>query len=400
MFSHLVRIQPMIAQLSERKPRRVRIVGPVIFYKITERSGKRKVSSNWFIYVTKNKKISYKALMLNDFMWQIRRKYSFFWRHARGHVEAAHHRPADALNPDRGVRRNRMTKKITMKKLLLITSILASTAGVAAADISVSGDARMGVISTDGGKNFTFSSRARVRFTASGETDDGLKFGAVVRANESVDAATTGALGTVFIESPTLGKLTFGDADGAAQAAVTQFAPIGFDDTGKLQEFRFLTGGSTGKARDALYTYTNGKFAFSISAGDPGATNAVPSNNFSNDRAIGVAYTTEFWKLAAGYEDDGVNTQSIVSGSYGNGQVEVKAAYGQRGDKADQFEVYGTYILSVNTFTAFYRKDFKDVNYKGIGISRDLGGGMALSAGYIKPDNAKALISVGALMSF
>jgi outer membrane protein OmpU len=293
-----------------------------------------------------------------------------------------------------------MAKKMTMKKLLLLTSLLASTAGIAAADISVSGDARMGVTSTDGGDKFNFSSRARVRFTASGETDDGLKFGAVIRANESVDAATTGALGTVFIESPTMGKLTFGDADGAAQAAVTQFVPIGFDDTGKLQEFVFLTGGSTGKARDALYTYTNGLFAVSISAGDPGAKSAVASRNFSDDRAIGVSYTTEFWKLAAGFEDNGVNTQSIISGSYGNGQAEVKVAYGQRDDNADQFAVYGTYILSVNTFTVFYRKDFKDVDYKGIGISHDLGGGMAVSAGYAKADNAKALISVGALMSF
>ena len=37
-----------------------------------------------------------------------------------------------------------------MKKILLATTMLASVAGYAAADVSVSGDARMGVVSTEG----------------------------------------------------------------------------------------------------------------------------------------------------------------------------------------------------------------------------------------------------------
>jgi outer membrane protein OmpU len=289
-----------------------------------------------------------------------------------------------------------------MKKLLLLSTFLAACAGAASADISISGDARMGVASTPKLSNgdFVFSSRVRVRFTASGETDSGLKFGAVVRSNEGVLGATTGAEGTVFIDSPKFGKLTFGDADGAAQAAVTQFGAIGFDETQKLQEFKFLTGGSTSKGRDALYTYTSGMLAVSVSMGDPGSTNADPAKDNSDDRAVGVSYTTEFWKLAMGYEDDGVHQQSIVSGSYGNGQAELKAAYGLRDDSADQYAIYGTYIIDVNTISVFYRKDFKDLSYTGVGISHDLGGGMALSAGYAKPENTDASISLGAIMSF
>lgn len=289
-----------------------------------------------------------------------------------------------------------------MKKLLVLSISFAACAGAAFADISISGDARMGMASTpkiaDG--DFVFSSRVRVRFSASGETDSGLKFGAVVRNNEGLLAATTGAEGSVFVDSPKFGKLSMGDVDGAAQAAVTQFGAIGFDDTQKLQEFRFLTGGGTSKGRDALYTYTSGMLSVSASMGDPGATNTDSAKDYSNDRAVGVSYTTEFWKLAIGYEDDGVNTQSILSGSYGNGQAELKAAYGLRSDDADQYVIFGTYIIDVNTISAFYRKDFKDVSYSGIGISRDLGGGMALSAGYAKPDDTDASISIGATMSF
>ncbi len=287
-----------------------------------------------------------------------------------------------------------------MKKLLLLTSLLAATAGAAAADISISGDGRMGISSKDGGHNFVFSSRARVRFAGSGETDNGLKFGASFRAHEATDAESSNAAGTVFLESATMGKLTFGDVDGAAQAAVTQFGAIGYDETGKLQEFKFLTGGSTGKKRDALYTYTKDALAVSLSMGDPGATSATPASDFSNDWAVGVAYTTEFWKVAVGYEDDGVRTQTIISGNYGNGQFDLKGAYGQRDDKKDQYVVYGTYNFGVNSVNAFFRKDFADVEYQGLGVTHDFGGGLSILAAYAKADNAKALVSIGAGMSF
>ncbi|MEY4697508.1 MAG: hypothetical protein RIT14_1936, partial [Pseudomonadota bacterium] len=56
-----------------------------------------------------------------------------------------------------------------MKKILLATTILVGTAGFAAAEVALSGDARMGIVNN--GTDTTFSSRARVSFTMSGETD-------------------------------------------------------------------------------------------------------------------------------------------------------------------------------------------------------------------------------------
>ena len=57
-----------------------------------------------------------------------------------------------------------------MKRTLLITTLLALSAGSAMADVSLSGDGRMGLLSTDGGNKFAFESRARVRFSLSSET--------------------------------------------------------------------------------------------------------------------------------------------------------------------------------------------------------------------------------------
>ncbi len=51
-----------------------------------------------------------------------------------------------------------------MKRTLLITTLLALSAGTALADVSLSGDGRMGLLSTDGGKTVILDSRARIRF--------------------------------------------------------------------------------------------------------------------------------------------------------------------------------------------------------------------------------------------
>ena len=97
-----------------------------------------------------------------------------------------------------------------MKKILLATTVLGMTAGFAAADVSVSGDARMGVVSTDG--DSVFSSRMRIKFSGSGTTDGGLSFGGSFRANDA-QGAKAGTAGSVFI-SGAFGKISMGDVDG------------------------------------------------------------------------------------------------------------------------------------------------------------------------------------------
>ncbi|OYU16698.1 MAG: hypothetical protein CFE34_19630 [Rhodobacteraceae bacterium PARR1] len=294
-----------------------------------------------------------------------------------------------------------------MKKTLLLSTVLSLAAGAALADVSLSGDGRMGVTSVDAGKTATFDSRVRLRFSLSAEADSGLKFGGQFRAADAVNAAA-GTRGTLFIEHADFGRLTMGDAEGAVQAAVTQFVAIGYNETGKLQEFQFLTGGDIttgGGAIDMLYAYTNpnmgnGVFGAYLSHGNPGTGSGAGAAALSDDYALGVSYTTEFWKVAAGYEDNGIRSQSVLSGSYGNGQAEVKVAYGLRDDDKEQYAVYGTYIVGTTTLTGFYRQDFAGNDYQGFGVSHDLGSGLAIAAGYAKKDTGKANVNIGATMSF
>jgi outer membrane protein OmpU len=294
-----------------------------------------------------------------------------------------------------------------MKKIALLSTVLSLLTSTAIADVSVSGDARIGGSSTDAGKTVAIDSRARVRFTLSSEADSGLKFGATFRAGD-VSKSKDFTSGTVFVEHPVYGRFTMGDAAGAVQSAVVQFVAIGFNDTGKLQEFQFLTGGDTTKGKraiDLLYAYTtpnmgNGVLGAYVSRGNPGTNNGSGATDLADDYAVGVSYTTEFWKVAAGFEDNGVNSQSVLSGSYGNGQAEVKAAYGLRDDDKEQYVIYGTYIIGTNTLTGFYKQDFSGHSYQGFGVNRDLGNGLAIAAGYAEKDTGKANLSLGATMSF
>ena len=82
--------------------------------------------------------------------------------------------------------------------------------------LAVSGSARMGIVYDGGNATSTeFSSRVRIVFTASGETDTGLSFGASFRPSNAYEANEEQA-GEVFI-SGAFGKLSMGDVDGEAR---------------------------------------------------------------------------------------------------------------------------------------------------------------------------------------
>ena len=119
-----------------------------------------------------------------------------------------------------------------MKTLLTSTALLLASVSFASAEITLSGSARMGVIDDFGDDNTGFTSRARVEFSLSGETDGGLSFGASFRA-DNASGANSGTAGSVFV-SGAFGKLSMGDVDGAANAAVGHVDGVGLTGLGDL----------------------------------------------------------------------------------------------------------------------------------------------------------------------
>ena len=164
-----------------------------------------------------------------------------------------------------------------MKTLLISTVLLLASVSFASAEITLSGSARMGVIDDFGDDNTGFTSRARVEFSLSGETDGGLSFGASFRA-DNASGANSGTAGSVFV-SGAFGKLSMGDVDGAANAAVGHVDGVGLTGLGDLNESTFLANGGNDLDADgditgsnevedpsALYTYSAGDLNLYISS--------------------------------------------------------------------------------------------------------------------------------------
>ena len=281
-----------------------------------------------------------------------------------------------------------------MKKILLATTLLAASTGFAAAEVTVSGSARMGIANNFDDlatplvdeSEFVYSSRVRVKFAMTGETDGGLAFGAEVSGHNLVGAnsGTDNGSSTVFV-SGAFGKLTMGDVSGAADALVGQTSGVGYGPNDGKHEIGFL-----GAAKTAVYyEYSTGALTFGLGAGQVG----------SDDFSVGAKYSADVFAVAIGYEDNGVDNQTSVSGSatFGAATVKVRASDGSAFAET-AFSVSLDYAMDALVVTAVYT-DFGATDIIGLGAAYDLGGGAAVKAG-ILDDGTDTIGDVGITMSF
>jgi outer membrane protein OmpU len=295
-----------------------------------------------------------------------------------------------------------------MKKILLATSVLAATTGFAAAEVTVSGSARMGLVYDDTRTDeILFSSRVRVKFSMVGTTDGGLEFGAEVRADQSGQggAAAPGVAGqggtnngdsTVYVSMNGL-KLTMGDVGGAADALVGQTSGVGYGPNDGLHEIGFI-----GTTKTAVYAeYSTGAVTFGLSSGQ-----LVTGGE---ELSVAVKYSTDAFSVALGYEDETAGDALHLAGSATFGAATVKARITDT-DTETPYSLSIDYAAGATTITAFYT-DFDDVGnttHIGIGASYDLGGGASLKGAIISrstdivlPGAGDAtLADVGIVMSF
>ena len=181
-----------------------------------------------------------------------------------------------------------------MKKVLLASTALVASAGIAAADVSLSGSAELGLIDDD--TETQFHTDIDVTFTMSGETDGGLTFGASIDLDES-DGDPSAAFGntgqggeTLFI-SGSFGTLTMGDTDGALDRALTE-AIFGGSITDENEHAGYNGNAGLDNTYDgqiARYDYSFGDVALAISAeiDDSGAGDPVIGLGVSYDVDLG-----------------------------------------------------------------------------------------------------------------
>ena len=192
-----------------------------------------------------------------------------------------------------------------MKKILFATTALVATAGVASAEVAVSGYAEMGLSGTQD-TPVQYHTDVDVTFEMSGEADSGLSFGTAVDLDESVeddafDASDDGGV-SIYIAYDAA-KLTMGDTDGAFDAALNE-AIIG-SSIGDNHEHAGYNGNSgfDGTHDDQIATFEYGFEGFtgylSAEISDTGydeVFNPVPGTVWG----VGAKYSVELASLTVG----------------------------------------------------------------------------------------------------
>ena len=327
-----------------------------------------------------------------------------------------------------------------MKKILLATTMLAGTAGFAAAEVALSGSAEMGIWSDKDG-DVQFWQDVEVKFTMSGTTDGGLEFGAVIdldEGNVAIDSGDCALIcsnddsGTTVYISGAFGKLTMGDTDGALDWAVQDSGSLtSIADDHTTHNFYFAANGfdGAGDGQVARYENTFGAFGVAISAeqADEGRGLAASGDDIWG---LGLKYTADLGgtavNLGLGYQS-GHGTNPITGTVNANGDViglsvgaELAGGFSATlGYLSYDYDLaaetdwnhvglgltYTTGALSLHANAGKFDPDVgaSDTTY-GVAVNYDLGGGAVVQAGWGSDVSAAAgdqdQWSIGLGMSF
>uniref|UniRef100_A4WXA3 Porin domain-containing protein n=1 Tax=Cereibacter sphaeroides (strain ATCC 17025 / ATH 2.4.3) TaxID=349102 RepID=A4WXA3_CERS5 len=332
-----------------------------------------------------------------------------------------------------------------MKQILLATTALVMTAGVAAAEISFSGYAEMGVVGGGDGllaplpagrdtNETQFHNDFNLKVTATSETDTGLAFGVSVEISKDEGDSNgnfTADNEAAFI-SGAFGTLTMGEIDGAMDWAMTENVgnpgSIGDDETTHAGYFGAFGDGKYDN-QIARYDYSFGDFGVAVSAEldddeDGASTNYAVGAKWNGDfggfgMGAGIAYqsfetagTGLGSQGAAGVAGDVELLGVSLTGDFNNGFVagiaytDISSDF-QDGNHLGLSAGFTTGAFQIGANYGVFDMDAQDkVKGYGIAAAYDLGGGLKLHGGYGDSDFGGGLdddnetYSVGVSMSF
>lgn len=286
-----------------------------------------------------------------------------------------------------------------MKKALLAAALSVATSGAAIADITLSGDAKIGFITAAASARAAMISRVHLSFALSRVTDGGLTLGSSIGITDT-NRPSVATAGAIFIVGP-FGRLAVGDVEGAATAAVGYVAGVGLISANDQNEVSYIANGGGG-FRTALFGNTADPSAlYRYKAGDLTlfASLTQPGNARQNAYAVAANYAHGDYALSLGVEHERTATadidQIILGARAVFGRVTAKAIYGRvttsaHGFDAAQWAVSATYKADALAVTAYYTDDSDYGRGKnsaiayGIGGAYPIGGNASLIGGYFR----------------
>lgn len=284
-----------------------------------------------------------------------------------------------------------------MKKILFATTALVATAGIAAAEVKVTGFAEMGIVDGDDLATAGFHTDTGVTFTMSGEADNGLTFGTKIALEEAAGGIATSVEDdfAVFIAYGGA-TLTMGDTDGAFDWAMKEVGIGGSiaDDHTTHAGFNFNSGlDGTFDGQIARFDYTFDAFSMAISAeiDDSGTFDPVWGVAFKYagelaglDLGVGIGYQSV--DLGGGFDVEVVGIS--VDTTFDNG-LQAIVNYSETdvaGTTVDHWALGLGYTMNALTLSANYGEysfpgSAKDSGF-GLAANYDLGGGLEVQFGY------------------
>ena len=312
-----------------------------------------------------------------------------------------------------------------MKNVLFASTALVAFSGAAVADVALSGRAEMGLFGATN-VDAQFFTDIDVTFTLTGETDNGLSFGASVDLDEGgagapavADNADDGGI-AVFVRGD-FGTVTLGDTDDALDWALTEAGNVG--NPGSINDDET---GHAGYAGDYASSGSDGQvLRYDFSAGDFGVAVSVESDadgSLNQDEeygfAIGVKYNLDLGgttiALGLGYQDSvleesavGVSATAKLDNGLSLGVVYADYSDSER-DRDSQVGVGIGYTTGALTLHANYgmidNDDGSDATGFGLSAAYDLGGGAVAHFGYGDGEDAEGVdtrsASIGLGLSF
>lgn len=280
-----------------------------------------------------------------------------------------------------------------MKKILLATTAVALSAGIASADVALSGSARMGLYYN--GTNTVLNKRMTVNIDATTETTSGLTFGARMRIRSSQggttltdsanDTTTVGAVASgarVYMKTGAI-EIGAGNIWGAidsmpnlygSEVGLTALSDAGVVTNSVTNGWGYDGFSSTGVGSEGVEViFSAGSFAGHLSYSEP----VLSSGAASVERmAAHVAYTMNDWTFALGVQDSSLNTEDktvlTVAGKVGDFGVGFAAA---DNDGVRKIALNGSATFGATTVNGFVADDESGVDTAyGLGVSYDLGG--------------------------
>lgn len=292
-----------------------------------------------------------------------------------------------------------------MKKILIATTALVATAGMAAAELNLSGSARFGVVYDDGNaEEFGIHNRFTLNIDGSVDSDSGVRFFARVRVRGGNSYTSTSASG---VSAPRVGMSVggFTVATGNILGAIESMAGMYDGAIG-------LTGLGWGNVAANADTLAFGWDSFSSAGGGSNGVEVIYSSgaftghaSYSESTelaAISLSYSFGDWTVALGHQDDGSGNDDITVGTIGGsfGNVNIGASYAEvEGD--NKWRINASTSVGAGTTIAGYiaDDDGADDMYGGVGFTHSLGGAV-LAGGIAKAMDGDTLADLGVRFSF